>query len=206
MAAGMLYGTDAVGVRWLCAAAGMLYGTDAAVVISHVEGNPEDPVWSAATKGSEGDQAGAAYLYVRDGEQWTEVGCPSPPCPASKRGGVSELLEYDPPPSFLHSCSPRLSPGQVAKIRGSDTDEVDQFGTSVAIAGDPSGDMFVAVGAPGADDPGVYEVQRIHCSTSPPACVCLPAVMRARLCANVWGVRTGRHGPHSTPLPSFWRR
>ena len=58
-----------------------------------------------------------------------------------------------------------LTGEQVATIRGSDTDEVDRFGWSVAISGDPMSDMFVAVGAPGADDNGVLEVQQLHCST-----------------------------------------
>jgi hypothetical protein len=58
-----------------------------------------------------------------------------------------------------------LAFSQVASVRGSDTDEVDRFGWSVAIGGDPFTDMFVAVGAPGADDHGVLEVQKLHCGT-----------------------------------------
>lgn len=67
----------------------------------------------------------------------------------------------------LHPRIRCLTGEQVATIRGSDTDEVDRFGWSVAISGDPMSDMFVAVGAPGADDNGVLEVQELHCSTCP---------------------------------------
>ena len=52
---------------------GMLSGSDAVVVVNNIDGNPVDPVWQPAVKGSEGDQAGSAYIYQRSGEQWVEV-------------------------------------------------------------------------------------------------------------------------------------
>lgn len=52
---------------------GMLTGSGAEVVVDDVAGNPVDPVWSPAVKGSEGDEAGSAYLFQRSGEQWVQV-------------------------------------------------------------------------------------------------------------------------------------
>jgi hypothetical protein len=51
----------------------MLTGSGAVVVVDSVDGNPVDPVWSPAVKGSEGDEAGTAYVFKRSGEQWVQV-------------------------------------------------------------------------------------------------------------------------------------
>ena len=51
------------------------------------------------------------------------------------------------------------------KIDGADTNEMDNFGDAVTISGDPNSLMFVAVGAPNAEDNGVLEVQQFICRT-----------------------------------------
>ena len=52
---------------------GLLTGTNATIIMNDVYGNPTDPVWEPGRAGSVGDQAGAAYLFYRNGEQWLEV-------------------------------------------------------------------------------------------------------------------------------------
>jgi FG-GAP repeat len=52
---------------------------------------------------------------------------------------------------------------QTAKLVGLDTSAYNHFGASVSLTGSSDTEMFVAIGAPYAQDYGVLEVQRIVC-------------------------------------------
>lgn len=63
---------------------------------------------------------------------------------------------------------------QVEKLVGSDSADYHRFGDSVTIQTDVSGDVYVAVGAPYAQDYGTLEVQKIvcrECSLANPPCL-----------------------------------
>jgi hypothetical protein len=55
------------------AVSGMLTGSGAEVDVNFIYGNPTDPEYEPARRGSEGDAAGAVYVYKRIGEAWFET-------------------------------------------------------------------------------------------------------------------------------------
>ena len=52
---------------------GMLTGTDALVTINAYYGTPNDAPWKHPVQGTSGEQAGAAYVLSRTGDDWGEV-------------------------------------------------------------------------------------------------------------------------------------
>lgn len=133
-------GASAVPYRWVppgdAAPDAMLAGSQARVTVDHVFGESRDDPWEAPRSGLSGAGAGAVYVFRRYGRAWYP-------------DGGDAIAPGDP------------AANELSRIRPSDTDGQDAFGSAVAM---DETQGVIAVGAPAAAFYGGLEVQRVACA------------------------------------------